>query len=345
MRVDAFDYELPRELIAQAPARSRDAARLLVVGDGLSDRGMLDLPSLLRPGDLLVVNDTQVIPTRLAGERGAARVEVTLHRELGDGRWAAFARPARRLRPGDRIQFSETLSADVAERGQGGEVVLQFHLSGKALAAALDESGAMPVPPYIKRDRGGDARDRQDYQTVFATVPGAVAAPTAGLHFTPRLLKSLEDAGIGRVSVTLHVGAGTFLPVTVEHTEEHRMHAETGHVGAEAADAINDTRRRGGRIVAVGSTALRILETASDAAGTVSPFDGETSIFITPGYRFKAIDLLITNFHLPRSTLFMMVAAFAGLERIHAAYEHAKREGYRFFSYGDACLLTPQERR
>lgn len=338
MRVDDFDFELPRELIATRPAAPRDAARLLEVRpDGLGDHVVRDLPALLAPGDLLVFNDTKVIPARLTGRRGAATVEVTLHKQDDSTRWRAFARPAKRLRPGDRIVFAEDFSAEVTAKGEAGEVTLGFNRAGGELFAALERHGAMPLPPYMGRD--ADARDRTDYQTLFAARPGAVAAPTAGLHFTPELVATLEARGIGRATVTLHVGAGTFLPVKAEDTRDHVMHSEWGEVDAAAAARIEETRSRGGRIVAVGTTSLRLLESAAAADGRVRPFAGETDIFITPGYRFRAVDLLVTNFHLPRSTLFMLVAAFSGLERMKAAYAHAKAVRYRFYSYGDACLL------
>ena len=344
MRTDDFDFDLPRELIAQHPIEPRDAARLLVVGDGLEDRSMRDLPDLLQPGDILVFNDTRVIPTRLFGRRGEARIEVTLVKPMPDRapRWRAFARPARKLRPGDRIDFAADFAASVAEKGDGGEVTLDFEMSEGAFRAALTRHGAMPLPPYIRRERGGDPRDRADYQTIFAAKDGAVAAPTAGLHFTDRLLEALERRGVRRAGVTLHVGAGTFLPVTADDPREHRMHAEVGEIGADAAEAINRARVAGGRVVAVGSTALRLLETAADEDGTIRPFRGETDIFILPGTRFRAVDLMLTNFHLPRSTLFMLVCAFAGTARMRRAYTHAIHAGYRFFSYGDACLLTPE---
>jgi S-adenosylmethionine:tRNA ribosyltransferase-isomerase len=341
MRVDAFDFELPRELIAAHPVKPRDAARLLVVGEQLSDRRVLDLPVLLRRGDLLVVNDTRVIPARLTGLRGQARVEMMLHRDLGGGRWRAFAKGAKKLRAGDRLAFGDGFAAEVAEKHAEGDVTLAFDRAGAALRAGLERFGSMPLPPYIKRPEGSEARDRADYQTIFAAKEGAVAAPTAGLHFTPRLLDALDAAGIARVSVTLHVGAGTFLPVKVEDTRDHRMHSEWGVIDAAAAARIAAARAAGGRIVAVGTTSLRLIESAADEAGRIVPFAGETALFITPGYRFRATDLLLTNFHLPRSTLFMLVAAFAGLERMKAAYAHAVSGGYRFFSYGDATLLYP----
>jgi S-adenosylmethionine:tRNA ribosyltransferase-isomerase len=340
-RVGSYDFDLPRDLIADRPVEPRDAARLLHVGESLRDRAILDLPALLRPGDLLVFNDTKVIPARLTGRRGAAAIEVTLHRMLGGDSWRVFAKGARRLRPGDRIDFAPDFAAEVVEKHEAGDVTLRFDRGGAALRDALDRHGMMPLPPYIRRESSGDARDRADYQTMFAAREGAVAAPTAGLHFTPLLVAALEARGIAWLTVTLHVGAGTFLPVKVDDTRAHRMHSEWGEISAAAASQIAEVRGRGGRVVAVGTTSLRLLESAATAAGAVPPFDGETALFITPGYRFKAVDLLVTNFHLPRSTLFMLVAAFAGLERMKAAYAHAIRERYRFFSYGDACLLEP----
>jgi S-adenosylmethionine:tRNA ribosyltransferase-isomerase len=339
MKVDLFDFELPRERIAAHPARPRDAARLLHVrNEALADRTMRDLPDLLRAGDLLVVNDTKVIAARLAGKRGAAGIEVTLHKRLGPGRWAAFARPVKRLKPGDRIEFAEAFAAIVEAKHDGGEIALDFACDDATLLAALERIGAMPLPPYIPRE-APDPADRADYQTLFAREPGAVAAPTAGLHFTEALLAALDATGIARASVTLHVGAGTFLPVKVEDTKDHRMHAEYGRVTEAAADAINATHARGGRVVAIGTTSLRLVESAAGEDGIVRPFAGETDIFIVPGYRFRAIDLLLTNFHLPRSTLFMLVCAFAGTERMKSAYAHAIEAGYRFYSYGDGCLL------
>ena len=340
MKVDAFDFELPRELIAARPIVPRDVSRLLEVGaDGARDRTFRDLPGLLRAGDLMVFNDTRVIPARLAGRRGRVKVEVTLHMALGGGAWDAFARPARKLAPGDRIDFAEDFSAEVAARGEGGEVRLDFGCDDATLSAALARHGAMPLPPYIPRQAGPDDRDAADYQTVYARHDGAVAAPTAGLHFTDALLAALADAGIASAHVTLHVGAGTFLPVRVDDTRDHRMHAERGRIGGSAAEAIARAQAAGGRIVAVGTTSLRLMESAADAAGAVRPFEGETRLFITPGYRFRVVDTLLTNFHLPRSTLFMLVCAFAGLDRMQAAYAHAKAAGYRFYSYGDASLL------
>jgi S-adenosylmethionine:tRNA ribosyltransferase-isomerase len=314
----------------------------LVVGDSLADSRVLDLPSLLRAGDLLVCNDTRVIPARLYGTRGAAGIEATLHRAETPRQWRAFVKGAKRLKPGDTIAFGDGFSAQVAAKHDEGDVSLSFDCEGPQFRANLARFGAMPLPPYIKRPRGGDSRDKADYQTVFAAKDGAVADPTAGLHFTARMLEACERAGIGLATVTLHVGAGTFLPVKVTDTDDHRMHSETGEISADVARRINAARQAGGRIVALGTTSLRLLESAAAPEGRISPFGGETDIFITPGYRFRAIDLLFTNFHLPRSTLFMLVAAFAGLDRMKRAYAHAVAQGYRFFSYGDACLLYPE---
>ncbi|MBF0563045.1 MAG: tRNA preQ1(34) S-adenosylmethionine ribosyltransferase-isomerase QueA [Alphaproteobacteria bacterium] len=338
MKVDAFDFDLPPGLVAARPAVPRDAARLLeVTQNGVRDRGLRELPGLFSSGDILVVNDTRVIPARLTGRRGMARVEVTLHQAESLDTWRAFARPARRLRPGESIEFDPELTAEVMARGEGGEVTLRFDRGGADLMAALQRLGTMPLPPYMKRP--GDERDRQDYQTLFATHDGAVAAPTAGLHFTPELVAALAARGVDLVAVTLHVGAGTFLPVKVEDTRDHKMHSEFGIITPAVAEAINAARAAGGRVVAVGTTSLRLLETATDESGQLHPFRGETAIFITPGYRFRGVDGLLTNFHLPRSTLFMLVCAFAGMERMTAAYRHAIGAGYRFYSYGDACLL------
>ncbi len=355
MRSDEFDFDLPRAFIAQHPAVPRDAARLLVVGERLEDRVVRDLPALLRPGDVMVLNDTRVIPARLFGRRGTAGIEVTLVEPVeaarpgaqpaGRSQWRAFARPARRLKRGDRVAFGSGLSARVAAKGARGEISLVFDLSGPELRAALDRVGAMPLPPYIRRERGGSPRDRADYQTVFAARDGAVAAPTAGLHFTPELMAALDARGVARVFVTLHVGPGTFLPVTADDPRDHRLHAEAGEITPGAAEAVNAAVAAGGRVVAVGSTALRLLETAADGEGRLHPFTGTTDIFILPGYRFRAVDLMLTNFHLPRSTLFMLVCAFAGTARMTRAYAHAMERGYRFYSYGDACLLHPEARR
>lgn len=347
MQTDDFDFDLPRELIAERPVRPRDAARLLHVPvDGsLDDRIVRDLPAMLRPGDIMVFNDTRVIPARLYGRRGGARIEVTLHKPAAEDavQWWSFARPARKLRPGDTVTFGETLRAEVTERGEGGEVALRFDCAPEDLMAALDRVGVMPLPPYIAGARPPDAQDREDYQTVYAEQAGSVAAPTAGLHFTPALLERLSGRGIYKASVTLHVGAGTFLPVKTEDPLAHKMHSESGEIDAETARTINDARNAGGRVIAVGTTALRLLESAADETGHLHPFARETDIFILPGYRFRIADMLLTNFHLPRSTLFMLVSAFAGTHRMHRAYAHAKARGYRFYSYGDASLLEQAE--
>ena len=340
MRVDAFDFELPREAIATRPAYPRDSAGLLDLTTGLAHRRVVDLPALLQPGDMMVFNDTRVIPARLAGRRGEAKVELTLHRRVAGNRWQAFAKPARRLRPGDRVAFADEFSAAVEAR-DGPEVSLVFDRGGTALAEALQRHGAMPLPPYLRR--AADARDRDDYQTVFARCEGAVAAPTAGLHFTEPLLQAIDARGITRHFVTLHVGAGTFLPVSVEDTADHPMHSESCVLTPDTALAINRCRAAGGRIVAVGTTVVRLLESAAQPDGEVEAFAGEVDLFIEPGYRFKAVDLMLTNFHLPRSTLFMLVCAFAGTERMKAAYVEALAAGYRFYSYGDACLLARGE--
>ncbi|WP_366553205.1 tRNA preQ1(34) S-adenosylmethionine ribosyltransferase-isomerase QueA [Aquibaculum sediminis] len=341
MRLSDFDFHLPRGAIAQRPVTPRDAARMLhlPVQGAPQDLGVRDLPRLLRPGDVAVFNDTRVIPARLRGKRGTASVEVTLHKRETAERWRAFARPARKLQHGNRIDFAEDFSAEVVERGEGGDVLLQFDRGGAALMEALDRHGELPLPPYIQRAGGADTLDQETYQTVYARIAGAVAAPTAGLHFTPELLEALDERGVQRVNATLHVGAGTFLPVKDEDVSQHRMHAEWGSLSAEAAAKIEAAKTAGGRVVAIGTTALRLLETAADDSGHIGAFEGETDIFILPGYRFKLVDLLMTNFHLPKSTLFMLVCAFAGQERMRAAYEHAVSQGYRFFSFGDASLL------
>jgi len=339
MRVDEFDFELPPHLIAQRPVEPRDAARLLrVTKDRLQDETVRHLPALLAPGDCLVFNDTRVVPARLTGRRGEAKISVTLHQPLEDGVWRVFAKPAKRLRPGDRVQFTEDFAADVLAKEADGEIVLRFDRKGPAVFEALHRYGAIPLPPYI---RGGvaDERDLLDYQTLFAEKEGAVAAPTAALHFTPELMANLAARGVRTALLTLHVGAGTFLPVRAEDTEDHVMHEEIGILTEATAAAINGAKAEGGRIVAVGTTSLRLLESASRPDGVIEPFLGSTGIFITPGYRFKIVDRLLTNFHLPRSTLFMLVSAFAGLERMKTAYRHAMETGYRFYSYGDCCLI------
>jgi S-adenosylmethionine:tRNA ribosyltransferase-isomerase len=350
MRVDLFDFDLPADRIAQAPADPRDSARLLHVapaGD-FEDLGVRDLPGLLQPGDLLVVNDTKVIPTRLFGQRpdtGGA-IEATLVEEIAAERWIAYCRPAKRLKAGSQISFADgALTAHVSDKLADGRVVLDFDRAGGALRDALWAIGRMPLPPYIKRtqDDGQAAADHDHYQTVFAREEGAVAAPTAGLHFTPELLGAIEARGATRASVTLHVGAGTFAAVKVEETTAHVMHSEWARLSPETASAIARTRAQGGRIIALGTTAMRTLESAAQPDGTVAAFEGKTDIFITPGYRFRAVDCLVTNFHLPRSTLFMLVSAFCGLDRMQAAYAHAIAADYRFFSYGDACFLTRAE--
>jgi S-adenosylmethionine:tRNA ribosyltransferase-isomerase len=344
MRVDLFDFELPPALIAQAPKRPRDASRLLVIdGETKREQVVRDLPGLLRPGDLVVLNDTRVLPTRFFGRRGEVAVEVTLVERIDDAGWWALARPGKRLRPGDRVDLAPGLAGEVVEKDAEGRVRLAFSLHGEGLLAAMRAHGAMPLPPYIRRERGGATQDHADYQTVFARSDGAVAAPTASLHLTEELLARLDAGGLQRCFVTLHVGAGTFAPVKVDDTAAHVMHLEWCEVPPAAAAAIATTRARGGRIVAVGTTVLRTLESAVDDDGAVRAGPRQTRLFITPGYRFKVVDLLLTNFHLPRSTLFMLVCAFAGTERMQAAYAHAIDQGFRFFSYGDACLLTRTE--
>jgi S-adenosylmethionine:tRNA ribosyltransferase-isomerase len=356
MRTDLFDFELPEDRIALHPASPRDSARLLVVdpsGGGLLDRGVRDPPDLLQPGDALVFNDTRVIPAaleavRLRGET-AAKVAFNLIKRVDASRWRAFARPAKRLEQGDRLRFGHAntsclmgaLDATVVAKLEAGEVELAFDLAGDDLDRAIASIGDMPLPPYIALKRPPDETDRESYQTMFAARDGAVAAPTAGLHFTAPLMEAIAGRGLSQHLVTLHVGAGTFLPVKAEDTSGHQMHAEWGEISSQTAAALNEVRAKGGRIVAVGTTALRTLESAARDDGTLQAWAGETSIFITPGYRFKATDVLMTNFHLPRSTLFMLVSALSGLETMQVAYAHAIRSGYRFYSYGDACLLFP----
>lgn len=356
MRVDLFDFELPDERIALRPAEPRDSARLLVVNPNgetqLSDHRVSDLPSFLKAGDALVFNDTKVIPAQLEGIRhregaGGQQVSATLHMRVGANRWKAFAKPGKRIKVGDRIAFGHggescllgALDCTVEEKGEGGEVTLAFDLSGPALDEVIHSVGHIPLPPYIAAKRAEDERDRADYQTIYAREDGAVAAPTAGLHFTPELFAALDKAGIERHFVTLHVGAGTFLPMKVDDTDDHKMHLESGYVSGETAAKLNAVKARGGRIICVGTTSLRLIESAAQDSGEIRGWAGATGIFITPGYRFKAVDVLMTNFHLPRSTLFMLVSAFAGLETMHAAYEHAISTGYRFYSYGDSSLL------
>jgi len=361
MLTSLFDFELPSECIALRPASPRDSARLMVVRPGQSpeteDRIVRDLPDLLRAGDALVVNDTKVIPARLFGRRigrgEEPKIEATLHKRIDGSRWRAFVKPAKRLQAGDIVRFGDEgrvcflgqLDATVEDKGEGGEVTLSFAFHGAVLDQAIAERGAMPLPPYIASKRAADERDLTDYQTMFADEEGSVAAPTASLHFTPSLIERLHANGIHLHRLTLHVGAGTFLPVKGEDTAEHKMHSEWGEIDEATANALNDVRANGGRIVPVGSTALRLLESAADESGTIRAFRGETDIFITPGYRFRATDLMMTNFHLPRSTLFMLVSAFAGLDTMQHAYAHAIATGYRFYSYGDGCLLHPAEQR
>jgi S-adenosylmethionine:tRNA ribosyltransferase-isomerase len=354
MRVDLFDFDLPPERIALRPAVPRDAARMLIVAPGESelfrDRMIRDLPDFLRPGDVLVVNNTRVIPARLEGVRNRgstqAKIEVLLHKRVSANTWRAFAKGAKKLQRGDAIAFTRDTAADldaeVLENFGEGEVLLAFALAGGDLDRAVEKLGAMPLPPYIAGKRPADAQDTDDYQSLFATHRGAVAAPTASLHFTPALKTTIAKRGVDIAEITLHVGAGTFLPVKSDDTRAHNMHAEWGEIDAGTAARLNNARATGGRIVALGTTSLRLLESAATADGQIAPFSGDTAIFITPGYRFKAADLLLTNFHLPRSTLFMIVSAFSGLETMRAAYQHAIASGYRFYSYGDACLLAPQ---
>jgi S-adenosylmethionine:tRNA ribosyltransferase-isomerase len=341
MRVDDFDFALPPERIALRPARPRDSARLLLVeGEAIADRAVTDLPELLRRGDVLVFNDTRVIPAQLEGKRGQASIGATLHKREGPREWRAFLRNARRARVGDTIDFGERVSASVIDKAEDGSALLHFH-GREPVELLLERAGRMPLPPYIASRRAADAADAEDYQTMFAREKGAVAAPTASLHFTPTLLEALETRGIARETLTLHVGAGTFLPVKSETVAEHRMHAEWGRIDAATADRLNAARAAGGRLIAVGTTSLRLIESAAADDATITPFEGDTAIFITPGYRFKAADGLITNFHLPRSTLFMLVSALMGLETMKRAYAHAIGAGYRFYSYGDASLLLP----
>ena len=342
MRVSDFDFDLPAERIALRPARPRDSARLLVVeGSDISDHQVLELPDLLRPGDVLVFNDTKVIPAQLEGRRGEASIGATLHKREGPREWQAFLRNAKRVRDGDTIDFGEGVTASVVEKADDGSALLKFH-GEEPVEVLLERAGRMPLPPYIASRREVDEADREDYQTIFAREEGAVAAPTAALHFTPRLLEALDERGTGRETLTLHVGAGTFLPVKSERIEEHKMHAEWGRIDAATAERLNAVRASGRRLISVGTTSLRLLESAADEDGTIHPFEGDTAIFITPGYRFKAIDGLVTNFHLPRSTLFMLVSALMGLDVMKAAYAHAIDAGYRFYSYGDANLLLPR---
>jgi len=341
VRVELFDFTLPPDRIALRPAAPRDSARLLVVrGATFEDRIVSDLPGLLRPGDCLVFNDTRVIPAQLEGRRGEARIGATLHKREGPREWRAFIRNAKRVRDGDRIDFGSGVTAMCGERGADGSLLLRFE-GEEPVELLLERAGRMPLPPYIAAKRPADERDASDYQTMFAREKGAVAAPTAALHFTGRVMGTLQAAGVAHETLTLHVGAGTFLPVKAEDTHDHVMHSEWGRIGAGTADRLNQVRAAGGRLIAVGTTSLRLLESAADEEGRVHAFAGDTDIFITPGYRFRAVDGLITNFHLPRSTLFMLVSALMGREAMQAAYAHAVASGYRFYSYGDASLLLP----
>ena len=341
MRLSDFDFDLPAERIALRPARPRDSARLMVVsGSAISDHSVRDLPEMLEPGDVLVFNDTKVIPAQLEGYRGEASIGATLHKREGPREWQAFLRNAKRVRPGDTIEFGENVAASLVEKAEDGSGLLHFH-GEEPVELLLERVGRMPLPPYIASKRAVDEADRSDYQTMFAREEGAVAAPTAALHFTPELLESLDARGIGREVLTLHVGAGTFLPVKSERIAEHKMHAEWGRIDAPTAARLNAARAEGRRLISVGTTSLRLLESAADESGTIHAFEGDTAIFITPGYRFRAIDGLITNFHLPKSTLFMLVSALMGLDVMKSAYAHAVRENYRFYSYGDASLLLP----
>lgn len=341
MLLSEFDFDLPEDLIALRPVEPRDKARMLIVkpGGAFVDAQVTALIHELQSGDLLVVNNTRVIPTQLFGMRGDARVSATLIKRVGDGVWWGFARNARRLRVGDTIDFGHDLQAMVREKSADGQILLHFTGFTPPFETALDEYGMMPLPPYIASRRPADAQDRADYQTAYAKDAGSVAAPTAGLHFTPALLEQLAGIGVARADVTLHVGAGTFLPVKAEHTEDHVMHPEWGTVSADVAHKINETRQSGGRIICVGTTSLRLVESAADSHGIVHPFSDETAIFITPGYRFRVADILMTNFHLPKSTLFMLVSAFCGLDTMKSAYAHAIASAYRFYSYGDSSLL------
>ena len=341
MRVDLFDFALPQDSIALRPAVPRDSAKLLnVSGDRLSDHSVSDLPQLLGPKDILVFNDTKVIPAQLQGTRGEAKIGATLHKRVDLRRWQAFIRNAKRLRVGETVDFGMDVFAEAEARLDDGSFILHF-LGDEPVELLLERAGTMPLPPYIASKRAIDERDADDYQTMFAREKGAVAAPTAALHFTDELMAALAEAGVRREILTLHVGAGTFLPVKVDETDEHQMHSEWGRIDAATADRLNAARHAGGRVIAVGTTSLRLLESATGEDGIIRPFEGDTDIFITPGYRFRAIDGLMTNFHLPKSTLFMLVSALMGLETMQAAYGHAIRENYRFYSYGDSSLLLP----
>jgi len=342
MNVELFNFDLPRQNIALRPSVPRDSAKMLVVGESNLDAIVGDLAEFLKPGDALVFNDTRVIPARLHGKRGEAKIEITLHKRLTDSRWCVFAKPAKKCRLGDILDFSG-LKAEVEAIGDAGERTVNFDIGCKTIWEALAEHGTMPLPPYIASQRPVDERDLTDYQTMYAVADGAVAAPTAGLHFTDAMMARVEAKGVKTFAVTLHVGAGTFLPVKVDNTEDHKMHSEIGEISLNVANELNAIRAAGGRIVSVGTTSLRLLESATDACGKIGAFCGATDIFISPGYRFKAVDVLMTNFHLPKSTLFMLVSAFSGLDRMQAAYKQAIESGYRFYSYGDSSLLFPKK--
>ncbi|MFT8451444.1 MAG: tRNA preQ1(34) S-adenosylmethionine ribosyltransferase-isomerase QueA [Zymomonas mobilis] len=342
MRVDLFDFELPTESIALRPAVPRESARLLqVTSQGIDDYHVADLPNLLQEGDLLIFNDTRVIPAYLEGKKNQARISANMIKREGLRQWQAFVRNAKRLKSDDIVDFGQDVSARVVHRNDDGSVLFEF-LGNEPVEILLERAGNMPLPPYIAHKRPADQQDRQDYQTIFAEKEGAVAAPTASLHFTKELLQRLEEKGVKHTKVTLHVGAGTFLPMKVEDSDEHVMHSEWGQISAETANAINETKKQGGRVIATGTTSLRLIESAADETGLVHPFSDETDIFITPGYRFRVIDGLMTNFHLPKSTLFMLVSALMGREKMLAAYQHAIDTGYRFYSYGDSSLLLPK---
>ncbi|MDG1995899.1 MAG: tRNA preQ1(34) S-adenosylmethionine ribosyltransferase-isomerase QueA [Emcibacteraceae bacterium] len=344
MKVDQFDFELPKELIAIRPAPSRDGARLLVVhGNSLKDKFVNELPTFINAGDLMVFNDTRVIPARLSGKRRDAKMEITLHMNMSGGVWKAFAKPAKKLKMDDVINFKGGLDALVTEKGEAGEVTIQFNKMDDELSQALNEAGVMPLPPYIASQRPVDDRDLKDYQTIYSKHDGAVAAPTAGLHFTESLQDILKAKGVNAAYVTLHVGAGTFLPVKVDDTKDHKMHSEYGEITADVADMINETHKRGNKVIAVGTTSLRLLESATNEKGVTQAFAAATDIFITPGYKFRCVDMLMTNFHLPKSTLFMLVSAFAGFDNMKAAYTHAINDGYRFYSYGDSSILMRED--
>ncbi len=345
MDLALFDFDLPKERIALRPVAPRDQAKLLVVTPDqkilLSDAHVYNLADYLSDKDVLVFNDTKVIPSRLFGKRGEAKVEATLHKQISPDTWDAFVRPAKKYRIGDEINYGG-LKAIVLDKRDGGEVTLKFDVDQAEALEAIKQHGAMPLPPYIAGQRPADERDLEDYQTIYSKEEGAVAAPTAGLHFTPDLMDKLDEKGVQRAFVTLHVGAGTFLPVKVDNTDDHKMHFERGSISQQTADHLNRVRANGGKIVSVGTTSLRLLESAADDAGVIHPFEDETDIFIRPGYKFKAIDALMTNFHLPKSTLFMLVSAFSGLDEMRKAYDHAINHNYRFYSYGDSSLLFPK---